>query len=39
VTDAARDLLDCLDVGGGEVKKVKVTKVKLDIEFEHGDCD
>jgi hypothetical protein len=37
--DAARDLLDCLDVGGGAVSRVEVTKVCLDIELDHGHCD
>jgi hypothetical protein len=36
--DAAQDLLDCLNVSGGEkVKKVRVKKVSLDIELD-GKC-
>lgn len=38
-TDAARSLLDCLDVGGGRVKRVEVKRVNLDIKFHHDDCD
>ena len=37
--DAARNLLDCLDVRRGGGQKVQVTKVSLDIEFEHGHGD
>ena len=38
--DPARHLLDCLGVGGGKVKKVRIRKVNLDIEFGHGHgCD
>jgi hypothetical protein len=37
--DAARDLLDCLDVGGGNVSKVRVKKISLDLEFDNPhDC-
>jgi hypothetical protein len=37
--DAARDLLDCLDVDGGDVSHVKVKKVLLDIELGQCRCD
>ncbi len=37
---AARDLLDCLEVGGGGVSRVKLKRVSLDIEFGQGHhCD
>jgi hypothetical protein len=37
--DAARDLLDCLDIGGGPVSKVRVKKISLDVDFDHpNDC-
>lgn len=36
---AARNLLDRLDIRGGGVSKVQVTKVSLDVEFEHGHGD
>ena len=37
--DAARDLLDCLDVGGGQVARVRVKKISLDVEFDQPrDC-
>jgi hypothetical protein len=34
----ARDLLDCLDVPGDDVKSVDVTKVSLDLVLEDDDC-
>jgi zinc metalloprotease ZmpB len=39
-TDAARDLLDCLDVSscGGDVKSVRVKRVSLDIDLGGADC-
>jgi len=37
--DAARSLLDYLDVGGGHVTRVKVKKVSLDVELGHDCCD
>jgi hypothetical protein len=38
-TDKAQDLLDCLHLSGGKVKKVSVKKVSLDIELNNGDCN
>ncbi len=39
-TDAARDLLDCLEVSscGAKVKKVHVKSVSLDIDLGGSDC-
>jgi hypothetical protein len=36
--DKARQLLDCLNLPGGKVKRVRVRKVAIDVEMEHGDC-
>ena len=37
---AARQLLDCIEVGGGDVASVRVKKLSLDIEFaDHHRCD
>jgi hypothetical protein len=39
--DAAQNLIDCLKVSGTrKVKKVRVKKISVDIELDHGcDCD
>jgi hypothetical protein len=36
--DKARQLLDCLSVPGGKVKRVRVRKVAIDVEMEDGGC-
>jgi hypothetical protein len=36
--DKARQLLDCLHVPGGKVKRVRVRKVAIDVEMEVGGC-
>lgn len=38
-TDTARELLECLDLGGGRVTKVRVRKVSLDVELGTECCD
>ncbi len=36
--DKAKQLLDCLNLPGGKVKRVRVRKVAIDVEMESGDC-
>jgi zinc metalloprotease ZmpB len=36
--DKARELLDCLDLPGGKVKRVCVRKVAIDVEMKCDDC-
>lgn len=36
--DKAADLLDCLNLGGGKVKNVRMKKVSIDIEMDNN-CD
>lgn len=36
--DKAGQLLDCLRLPGGKVKRVKVRKLVLDVEMENDDC-
>lgn len=36
--DKAKQLLDCLNLPGGKVKRVRVRKVAIDVEMEDDDC-
>ncbi len=36
--DAAKKLLDCLDVPGDNVERVRVRKVVIDLEMNGGCC-
>lgn len=36
--DEAQSLIDCLDCPGGEVKRVTVKRITVDIDLKTGDC-
>ncbi|WP_162272779.1 VWA domain-containing protein [Nocardia lijiangensis] len=37
-TEAAEDLLDCLGLTNQDVKRVRIKKVELEVDLDHGDC-